>query len=497
MKDKACSTYIFLVLSLLFWVFTLLRIPIEFYDLGGDSAQYIILAENLSKAGNLRMVNYPKEPFSNQPPVLSLMLTPILYFFGRNFWMMHLIICFLGYASLIFFYKIFAQYDNKIALLTTVFLAINHLFWVYCVRILTDIPFLFLSGFSLFFLSKYKNKQSFFNREGVLSAIGLSAAYLCRYIGIVLFLISLFYLYSETENRQRKAQFKKMLFLISIYIPIFLYWNFRNLNVYNPYIHSPVNYKPYLKLISVSPQALFFRFINEINFYFSRIAEMNFTFFTDKFTSVIFLDALSILMVFVVLMGLWDTVKQKKYIFAYYFVIYLALISFWPYYEDGRYVLPILPFVLFYFILGLKKIKNFLPKRANRIYPLLLLPVFILQILSLPMKKISLQDIAVPYKNFILLHKWIAANLPSGEIIISRKPTVTYFYTGHKSMRYSFTPKTEEIWQEIIKINAKYLVVDEFTRETYLYLSPFLYEYKNKLMLLYRIGDTGIFEIRK
>ena len=86
--------------------------------------------------------------------------------------------------------------------------------------------------------------------------------------------------------------------------------------------------------------------------------------------------------------------------------------------------------------------------------------------------------------NFVVLHQWIKPNLPPGGIIISRKPTITYFYTGHKALVYPYTTEPDEIWQEIGKHNAQYLLVDEFSRETYYYLSPFLYKYKNKLALL-------------
>jgi len=47
------------VLTLFFWVLAIYSIPPEFIDLGGDSAQYIILAESLAQGKSLRMLNYP------------------------------------------------------------------------------------------------------------------------------------------------------------------------------------------------------------------------------------------------------------------------------------------------------------------------------------------------------------------------------------------------------------------------------------------------------
>lgn len=107
----------------------------------------------------------------------------------------------------------------------------------------------------------------------------------------------------------------------------------------------------------------------------------------------------------------------------------------------------------------------------------------------------SYENLNQPFKNFVSLHIWIERNLPGQELIISRKPTVTYFFTNHKSMGYPFALSPDEVWQALSKHNAKYIIVDEFSKETYYYLSPFLYKYKNRLTLLYRIGDTGLFKI--
>jgi hypothetical protein len=80
-------------------------------------------------------------------------------------------------------------------------------------------------------------------------------------------------------------------------------------------------------------------------------------------------------------------------------------------------------------------------------------------------------------------------------VVVSRKPTITYFYTHHKSIIYPFTLNPEEIWNDITKNNAKYIIVDEFSRETRLYLLSFIHEYSYKLQSIYKIGNTELFEV--
>ncbi len=63
------------ILVLVFWSIVFKFMPRQFCDLGGDSAQYIILAEGISSGRGLHMVNYPGEPPSFYYPPM---------FFPRN-----------------------------------------------------------------------------------------------------------------------------------------------------------------------------------------------------------------------------------------------------------------------------------------------------------------------------------------------------------------------------------------------------------------------------
>jgi hypothetical protein len=151
-----------------------------------------------------------------------------------------------------------------------------------------------------------------------------------------------------------------------------------------------------------------------------------------------------------------------------------------------------LPFVYFYFFIGLKKVLDFFPQK---IFYALLCILFVFNILSLPLKSHSYQNLPSPLKNFVSLHNWAKKNLPKEGVIISRKPTITYFYTDHKSINYPYTPNLKRIWEEVEKNNVEYIIVDEFSKETYYYLLPFLYKYKDNFRLLHKIGNTGILQV--
>lgn len=480
-------------------------IPEGFYDLGGDSAQYIILAESIAQGKGLHMVNYPGEPLSNLAPLFPLLLSPILLFLGRNLWLMHLLIVLFSYVTLVVFYRLFKPAASKtLALLAALFLASNTLFWSYSLRILTEIPFLCLSGCAFYFLAQYNNTKDTFHNYGFSAVLALAAAYLCRYAGMLIVFVSILYLFLEKPpGMQNKTQAKKAFFIGGALLLAYLCWSLRNAHIQHPYafrfnkqFFALDGYRPHLG--TVNSKELLVRFLLGLDFYAQAMANMLFPYFMNN-PKIAFLP--NLLLVFAgitITIGIWVKAEEKKYIFSLYFVIYLILICLWPYREDGRYILPIVPFMLLYFLSGLKAMLSFLPQKISG-YCFLGLSFCLLafNILSLPKEKLSYESLYPPYKNFISLHNWIKNNLPAQGIIISRKPTVTYFYTGHQSACYPFSLNPDELWQEVLKNNARYIILDEFSKESFYYLLPFIIKYEDRLIFLSRAGKTGLFEIRK
>lgn len=497
------NIWLWVIFSLFFLGTTLKGIPKEFLDLGGDSAQYIILAESLSQGKGLRMANYPQEPLSfYYPPIFSLLLTPIVFFWGRNFYLIHLLIALLGYTSLFFLYRLFKKYTDKgVALLVIWLLMLNWNFIDYCIWfILSDIPYLFFTSFTLLWMSRYLEKPSLLNKEGFWVIFGLILSYFTRYIGLTLFLgIMASLLLNPKED---KVKFKKIIFLASSFLIVFTIWQiFKSLSPIPVVSHLKQlflidPYVPQKGSLFANPLYFIIRFIKGANYYHRILGDV---FFSSLFRKWYFLsDFLSSLILIIMLLGLWVKFQEyKNGAFHYYFLFYFLLIICWPFREGVRFILPILPFIFFYFFSGLKKILSFLPKRiAYFCFLILFSCLFIFNILSLPMKGYTFENLPQPLKNFVSLHNWVKENLPSEGIIISRKPTVTYFYTNHKAIIYPFSLNPEEIWQETVKNNVKYIIADEFSRETYFYLTPFLNKYTDRLKLLYRIENTAFFEIK-
>ncbi len=487
-------------LSFIFWTIIFLKIPSEFLDLGGDSSQYIILAESLAKGLGYRAINYPNSPFFyHYPPLFPLVLAGVIYFFGENFYLMYVLMAILGYLTLIFSYHLFRRYiDHKLAFFIVLLLSTNWIFLFYSSQcILSDIFYSLLSILTLIFISEYINKKEVINKEGIFSVLGLILCYFARYIGLTLFLATLFGLLFQ-NNLSRK--FRKIVFVSLCFFCPFLVWQ-ATIRILNPHALSTYSkqfllidpYKPYLGTLLEHPRFIFIRLIEGVNYYYRMIGKILFLWFARK--GVFFEELFSFVSLVLILLGLWKiTLAKKTYLFFWYFFIYFSLIVFWPYREGVRFLLPILPFLYFYFVAGIGEVFKKFPKV---IYLVLIFLFFLNLTFSFSQKKISYKYLPNSLKHFLSAHYWINKHLPKIGIIVSRKPTLTYILTSHKSIIYPFSLDPDKIWQELEREEARYIIIDEFSRESYYYLLPFIYKYRDKLKLLYKQGNTGIFEVKK
>lgn len=507
--DFAAKNIKWLALFLIFWSVAFRLIPAKFYDLGGDSAQYIILAESVSRGLGLKLVNYPQEPTSFYfPPVLCYLLSPVIYFFGRNFYLMHILIAALGFLSLYFFYHIFKRYSDRPTASSCIFLlATNWAFLIYSAQyVLSDIPYLFFSSLTLFAAIRYADERSCFNKTAALMILGLVLSYLTRYSGAVLFIsIAVFLFLSNKEKR-----LGKICLTAGIFISVFACWsalellNSKRLTSHTQFFFLIDPYAPDRGTIFAHPLEAVLRFAGGINRIFVLLGDISFFYFINK--GVRLNDLLCAIVIVFMLVGFWVKFREdKSCIFHYYFLFYLFLMFMWlfsDFIEGIRYLLPVLPFMLYYFLAGFLRVFGFFAKKPLRF----LLPFSVSGFLALNLfnlaalpkaSQISFNSLPAPFRNFVLLHDWIDKNLKNDGVILSRKPPITFLFTGHKAVTYAYTSDIERIWQDIQRDNVRYIIVDEFSKETYYYLLPFLYKHGDKLKLLHRIGDTGLFEIEK
>ncbi len=465
------------LLSIFYWVYTLPTICNQLGNFGGDNCQYIILAEALAQGDGLRLVNYPQVPFSKYPPLLSLILVPIVKFWGRQFALMHLLIALLGYFSLIFFYKTFRLLDSSeaVASFSVLLLFVSWVFWIYLHRILTEIPFLFFSALSFYYLLRYVSEKKVFSFRAWVLCLALNAAYFTRYMGFLLFVFSLIFIWNISQDR--KLCLKKVTFLtFSFGIPVLL-WQLRNylLPTYPLFFKEQFWGGNLLK-----------RWVLGANFYTYILAGNLFPYsLGSRFTA----ELARYLVLGLVILGIWRT-KQTR-LLGFYSLCYLFLIALWPYREDGRYLLGMLPLAIFHFLCGLYR----LPFMRRSLFIFCCLLLFGGNLLFLPPRPYASRGISGPVNDFLATLDWVRDNLPEEALVFSRKPRLTYFLTGHPSLGY--VGSRGPLWGYFKRNNIRYIIYDGFTWESREILEPLIQRYHHKLRLLFRKGNCRVYEIRE
>lgn len=493
--------YSWVIFVVIFFVFVFKYIPSGFLDMGGDSSQYIILSESLAGGNGYKAVNYPGEPVSMQyPPVFPALLVPIIYFFGRNFYILHLLVALTGALSFLLLYRIFERYGEwKIAFFTTSILIFNWDFIFYSTNcILSDIPYLAFSSAALLSALYYCDRKKESNISLFFLSLAVILAFFCRYIGFTLFLGIIVIL-------SMKRDFKSVRFISLIFFSFLLAWV-----VYGVYNSGFKNfshikglflideYVPHRGSLSEHPMLIFFRFVHGAGYYAQTIGQILFFPVLRKFS--LLEPWISLAAIAATLSGFWLKIRQDKYcVFHYYFLLYLLFVMsvcHEDFSEGARYILPILPFVVFYLLSFLNFLSGLLSRRfGTLIFSALCCLLLYFSFISLPPKNFGYEDFPAAIKNFIKINNWMAINVKEGANVFSRKPTITYFYTKHKAMIYPYSFEDNLFWERIKENKIRYIIVDEFSSETYNYLLPFIRRHKDKLTTLYRLGNSGILEI--
>ena len=481
--------------------------PSQFVDLGGDSAQYITLAESFLKGQPFRMINYPSAPVSTlYPPLFPLMLLVPVSVLGRDFLALHFLGALAGFGALIYLYRLFLRYTGlKTAFFIVLYCSLNWAVILYSsAYILSDIPFLFFSAFALYSAARYsqENRMSFVT--GIILCLGIMLSYFTRYIGIALGAGILCALAQAQQSRI--LRFKKIIFVSVLFGIIVMVWkiimaylsaqNYSHMNyfiVLNPYV-------PEKGLLSDNPWYLVLRIIEGINYHFTQARDVFFLFISRQWVWARDVSGLCVLICSFT--GFWKTWKENRgCVFHYYFIFYLAIIVMWPYKEGVRFLIPVIPFIAYYcfsgaaFAAGLifKKWKS----RAIYIGAGLMIAVSLVNLaVAWTLTPRNTLDLPPYYRNFITVHEWLKNNTLESAVVMSRKPTITYFLSGRKAIGIPFTLNQGEIKKIIADNSVLFIVLDEFSEETFRYLRPFLVHQGKDFIPVFHSGGTYIVALK-
>jgi hypothetical protein len=141
-----------------------------------------------------------------------------------------------------------------------------------------------------------------------------------------------------------------------------------------------------------------------------------------------------------------------------------------------RFVLPTLPFLLLFFLLGIEyvseKIKNRMHwKWSPMIIVLLLLLPFYSEINN--MHHNAKSDYVGKWKNYFSLGKSLKRSGMSDVVVSCRKPSLFYLYSGTFTTRYKYTLDDQELLNDLEVRKVDFVVIEQLGySSTYRYLAP-------------------------
>jgi len=505
LKDFFSKYWRWILFSGFFILFFSLLTVHDFNDMGGDSAQYIILAESLASGQGYHAVNYPDKPFFyHYPPLFSLFLMPIVYFFGRNFFLMHCLLGVFGFFTLIIFYFLFKKYsDSKISFIAVCLLMCTIPFFNYIsVHILSEMVYLFFSAGALFALAYYSERNNAVNRDGFVFVFLLAAAYLTRYsalalvVGVLIFLL--------VKGRVSQQSIKKIFFVGGIFLLVFLLWrgiaNFYNHGSEAVYLHQFSMIDPYNlgKGSVVDNLGQFWsNFGNRLLYY---IFWSGMLLAIPLHLSHVLLGIFSFIILCLIIYGIWQMHREKGLqTFSIYFFIYLCLIASWPFgqassRETMRFLLPILPFICVYFIYGLYR--SFTRLSWRIFYIVITILILISAGTILTERPLKSTDIVGPHVDLMNIYHYMHDSSLEKDTVLTRYPVPLSFYTGYPALVFPYTDDAEIIKRFIKEKNIKYIVIDHVSSQTRRYLVPAVVENIKRLNMLYRSGHSVLLEIK-
>ncbi|MGQ9664422.1 MAG: ArnT family glycosyltransferase [bacterium] len=486
------------ILLLIYTILSILYFDPKLFT-GGDNAVYITLAESIASGKGYKNIYLPDTPEHTQyPPGFPLLLSLFIIIFGKNIFVLKIVIFLTGLIGLIFMYNIVTKIFKDNAGLFMLFYLSIPILVIYNHWILSEIPFLFFSLGAVYFFMRYQEENKFW--LFILSSVFAICTFFTRTAGIALILAYLLYLFISRN-------YKSLLIFIVLFLFFLIPWQMRisQASISGGYLDQLLAKNPYqMELGRIGFVEMLIRIWENFVFYSFTIIP---TTILPLLKSELILIFVGVVFLVLVIAGIINNFKCFALIDAY-FIISMLVLFIWPrVWSSERFFLPLIPFFLIYFFKGIillqKKLKAKFFLTAS-VGLTILLNIFAI----IPQIKTSITTnlaylrgshyagYPLDWQRYFEMISWIDKNIPENKVIMARKPEFVYLLSGHKSFCYPFTLDTGEIKESIKK--ADYILFDNFqwTATTYRYLLPVLQQTPEKFSVIHKTKSPEFFLLK-
>jgi len=470
---------------------------------GGDNAAYVSLSRSLVQGKGLSEIWTPEgKPHTQYPFGFPLLLAPVSLLKLPYVWY-KLIPWLSGLLSLLAFGLLVKEKSKTFYLLPVLLLALNPYFLEYAHWVLSELPFTFFILLSFLWLQRWENKGGYF----WLAAVIISAVFAnyIRSAGIALYLGIFLYLLF-------KGKFKEAGIFIAGCIILTLPWSLRNSHygTSGGYLDQFLMRDPYQpELGFLGSGGLAQRFFANLKIYFADVLPRMLFPAAGGWSGSGGLMLIMLLAVIPSVIALIGRIVKDPKGYDWFVLVYIGMSMLWPEaWSDVRFLLPLLPFLLFYMV---KAYHYFLTSvfKGKALWPAAILILFAISAnvssgwnrisSSLEANKYYLQDKYSGYdpawRSFFTAAEWVKNNSPGNSIVVSRKPTLFYLGAGRKSFCYPFTADRDSMLKSLAK--ADYVMVEPVSGTGQRFLIPVVQPLLDKkYKIIYAQGEPPTYVLQ-
>ena len=482
---------ILIVFNLLFALLTFMPQP----HTGGDSAHYLSLARSLLQGHSYTDLYDPlQQPHTKYPPVFPLLLA-IGMLVGLKTWVqLKLLMAAVGTAAVAFTY-LWIRRRGRPALAAGVSLllifsagVLEQSHWL-----LSDVPFWFFTMVALWAFDRLRPDD--WSRLAIAVAATV-LAYFTRSAGLPLVLAATLWLLW-------RRRWPQVAVLLAVLLPLAFLWWMRAQNTggveYAQEFWYIDPYMPSLGRIGIAQ--LVQRMIDNATKY----GTIHLPILLSGQVGTL-ITMISVLVVAFALYG-WITRLRRPMVAELMMPFYIGLLLVWPAVWSGeRFLMPILPLLLYYAALGFTRVLRRITPRFAASAGAAVVAVLIM--IDVPPLTASIAAGRMctreyrggnPYpclqeaeRSYFDVGIWAQTTLPADAVVLSRKPRLFYEIShGVRGANYPMTREPRAFFALTDSIHARYVVYDRLTSLADYYLAPILLQRPQAFCFMKSFGRDG------
>jgi 4-amino-4-deoxy-L-arabinose transferase-like glycosyltransferase len=465
----------------------------------GDNAWYIILAKSILQ-GRYHNLYDPTEPAHTlYPPGFAALIAPAVAIAGASFIPMKLIVLLCSIGAVALFYLMLKRImPGRTWLAPLLMFAACPLLLEYSHEVFSEVPFVLFTVLGLFLFQRALASERNQVRNFLLAGAAVGAAYYIRSQG--LFLIAAVGLVLLV-GRRWKALAVTAAAIALIALPWFVRTQLVPHGGYLPWLLTKDPYNLAAGKLTLGDMTG--RFLANIQLYVFRVYPLIVLPVFGARANSILLGFVGVAATAVTVVGLFRRlVLTKAGAMELYTVFTLGVVLFWPAVWSGdRFLLPILPFLLYYLYVGLETLSARLRTRylAQSVCAFV---VLLACVTNVGRASTNLTDLGGYVKGdrfsgydegwraYFEATLWLRDHTEPNAVVVTRKPQFTYLYSGRHSFVYPYIADENRVLAAIDSLGANYAFLESFFAQSIKYFYPVIKNHPERFEQVATIGPA-------